>query len=273
MKKKKVLFVLAFLLIAASVSYAIYRSRAGGTGTLGTATWSVVSSSADQTVDVVSGTTAAAYNLTVTNTSEVDVIYTIELTNLPTGIKAKLDGGNYVTESNNKITYVDAGTLLYGVTGQRTHVITFYNDLSATEISGRQIGIDVTFKQLLNPPTPTPTPWLPTYFAYGEPTTSSTTDYITLNKSVFVGLDTSGNKGVCIIKDGTLHCFQSNNVTYERDHLQQVFPDGICEVAQAYAECTEQDFYCIIFSEGSVNCSSGQSPYCEVDGDGTVFCY
>ena len=53
------------------------------------------------------------------------------------------------------------------------------------------------------------------YFAFGEPTTSSTTDYTTLNKKVFVALN-GGQKSVCIIRNSKLHCFDNNNWAIEK---------------------------------------------------------
>ena len=52
--------------------------------------------------------------------------------------------------------------------------------------------------------------WTPTYFAFGTPTTASTTDYTTLGKNVFAGLGDDGSKGVCI-NDNGLFCIKAND--------------------------------------------------------------
>ena len=115
--------------------------------------------------------------------------------------------------------------------------------------------------------------WHPTYFAYGTPTTSSTTDVTTLNKNVFVGLDTSGNKGVCMIRNNTLYCFKANNVEYEQTHLQQVFSDISCSVFSNYFRCKASDFYCSVRSDGYVDCLDyGTNEGCMVDSVGAVGC-
>lgn len=115
--------------------------------------------------------------------------------------------------------------------------------------------------------------WMPTYFAFGDPTTSDTTDYTTLNKTVFAGLDTQGNKGVCINRSGTVSCFKANNVSYERTHVQQVFSDISCYVYSPGVECSADDFYCYVSSDGSVGCDDySDGSGCYVDTDGSVNC-
>lgn len=111
------------------------------------------------------------------------------------------------------------------------------------------------------------------YFAYGEPTTSSTTDYTTLNKKVFVALN-GGQKSVCIIRNSRLHCFDNNNFAIEKDHIQQIFSDISCDVSSSDVFCEPPDFYCVVSSNGEVYCedfAAGSS--CLVNSDGSVNCY
>ena len=110
------------------------------------------------------------------------------------------------------------------------------------------------------------------YYAFGTPTTSSTTDYTTLNKRVFVGLNGS-QKSVCIIRNSKLHCFDNNNYPIEKDHVQQVFNDISCDVGSSSVVCYASDFRCNVNSNGYVRCYAN-SPYerCYVDGDGSVNC-
>lgn len=147
--KKKVLVIIVLIVFVSIISYtfAMYRGKNSGTATIRGASWSV-STSGDNSLNLTAGSTAN-YTLTVTNNSEVDVVYDIELTNLPSGIKVKLDSGSYIAESNNKITISNAGTLLYG-DSPKNHILTFTTDLESGVVSNQSVGINVKFKQKLN---------------------------------------------------------------------------------------------------------------------------
>lgn len=79
--------------------------------------------------------------------------------------------------------------------------------------------------------------------------------------------------GVCIKRNGTVHCFGTNNWTYEKDHIQQVFSDVSCFVDSSSVDCNASDFYCFVDSDGYVNCDdSSVYSRCIVDPDGSVDC-
>ena len=110
------------------------------------------------------------------------------------------------------------------------------------------------------------------YFAYGEPTASSTTDYTTLGKKVFVAKN-GDQKSVCIIRNSRLHCFDNNNYAIEKEHMQQVFSDISCIVNSSYVHCNASDFTCRVDSNGDLNClDRGTSEYCNVTTNGLVYC-
>ena len=110
------------------------------------------------------------------------------------------------------------------------------------------------------------------HYAYGNPTTVSTTDYTTLNKNVFVAKN-GDQKSVCIIRNSRLHCFDNNNWAIEKDHVQQVFSDISCDVFSSSVLCDASDFTCRVSSDGRVQCYD-QSDYssCYVTADGSVNC-
>ena len=140
-------------------------------------------------------------------------------------------------------------------------MLTYSN--SSTSCTNAQCSIDELF-DMFDP--------LPTYYAFGLPTTSSTTNYTTLNKNVFVAL--KGNQlSVCIIRNNTLHCFKYNNWDVEKDHVQQVFSDVSCDVNSSRVYCDASDFYCSVYSLGDVRCYH-RVPYedCYLDADGSVDC-
>lgn len=116
-----------------------------------------------------------------------------------------------------------------------------------------------------------PVAWIPTfgagttfqpiYFASAIPTTS---DVTRPTDDVFIGMDASGNKGVCINRGGATHCFQSgvSTASYEQTHLQQVFSDvgsfdestglGCKYVDSSQWGCNASDFGCNVYDNGMV---------------------
>ncbi len=129
-------------------SLGIYKRTTTGTKTIDVADWSVA---LDQTgvtgsVQVIEGdTNGGTYTLNVVSDSEVDVIYDITVSNIPSGVQVKLDGGTYLPE-NSTVTFTNAGIIPYG-DGPNTHTLTFKANNGATLVSNRTINIDVDFKQ------------------------------------------------------------------------------------------------------------------------------
>ena len=111
------------------------------------------------------------------------------------------------------------------------------------------------------------------YYAFGNPTTSDTTDYLTLGKNVFVKLE-GEQKSVCIVRNGNLSCFKNNNWDEEKNHVQQVFSDISCDVSSSLVGCDASDFDCSVDSSGDVFCDDfGSYEYCDVRSDGSVNCW
>ena len=119
----------------------------------------------------------------------------------------------------------------------------------------------------------------PKYFAYGDPTTSSTTNYQSLGRTVFISLyDDNCTKGVCIIKNNTLECFKENNFEYEIEHVKQVF-SRVCSLGSnsycnysATSISVADDFQGGTRSDGSVGFGSRDSTLSEcriIDGVAT----
>ena len=182
------------------------------------------------------------------------------------------EAGEGVTMAQNDLlpsqSYVDA---------QLT--ITLVNNVQNRIPSGDMIvsfdDIDIVYGQTNESPNALVTSWQPTYFAYGDVTTSSTQDYTTLNKDVFVGLDGLGNKGVCIKKNG-ITCFQANNASYEGQHLQEVFGESNCSFNSwdGRWSCDDSGFKCYVNDDGYVSCNSdADNSFCYVYSDGNVDCY
>ncbi len=190
----------------------------------------------------------------------------------------KSSGGEYdeagegVTIAQNDLlpagSYVDAELTI-------TAVDNVVNRIPSGDMVVEFADIDIIYGQTTETPQDLVLTWQPTYFEFGNPTTSSTQDYTTINKNVFAGLDTSGNKGVCIKKNG-ITCFQANNVEFELKHAKDVFGESTCSNYSSYGywKCTGSDYYCYVYDDGHVRCDSNtDSSYCNVYSNGNANCY
>ncbi len=155
--KKRIIIVAVVLGIAFFViplTRAIFKSSGSSTKTLSTATWEV---SLNQTglsdsVTLISGVDTQTYTLKVRSDSEVDAVYAIEIGNIPTGVKIKLDSNqNFeAPDVNNKITFNNAGTLLYSPQGsENTHTLTFMSETGTAAVSNRTLTVNVIIQQVL----------------------------------------------------------------------------------------------------------------------------
>lgn len=110
------------------------------------------------------------------------------------------------------------------------------------------------------------------YYAFGEPTTSSTKDYTTLGKKVFVSLQ-GEQKSVCIIIDGDLECFKNNNWNVEKNHITDVFGASKCTISDTYVYCYNGDFSANIYSAGFVDINDNSTyKRCYVDEKNIATC-
>lgn len=158
MRSKKTLLFISFLIIFAviilpygiSKTLAIYRSSSIENGNINTAAWNVSATSGqNNSLNLVSdGVSTQNYTLTVQSSSEVDVDYTIIISNLPSGVEIALDDNNFLPSTNNTITFTRS--ILYSDTSKvRTHLLKFRSNVGTAEISDREVDIDVIFKQQL----------------------------------------------------------------------------------------------------------------------------
>ena len=116
------------------------------------------------------------------------------------------------------------------------------------------------------------------YFNFGNPTSSNTQNYSSLNKKVFAALN-GDQRSICIIRNNRLHCFDNNNWTIEKEHMQHVFSDVSCLTTSipgygTFMECTASDFQCTIHTTGgAIHCTDkGTSEYCELGQDNFATC-
>ena len=110
------------------------------------------------------------------------------------------------------------------------------------------------------------------YYAFGTPTTASSTDYTTLGKNVFVRLGTDDSKAVCI-NDNGLFCIKSNDYDNSVLALKNHFGESSCRGSGPSFRCNSVAFDCSAALYGAVSCNdSSTNEYCIVYSDGTVSC-
>ena len=154
--KKKMLFVLSFVVMIFAIvatTFAIFRGSSSATGSIRAATWSISRSQSESgdSLEIVPELSTDVYNLTVTSESEVDVTYTIIISNLPSGVEVALDNGTYQTPTSGTVRISNAQTVINYNDAVKTknHTLTFRATSSAQAVSDQEIDIDVEFKQTL----------------------------------------------------------------------------------------------------------------------------
>ena len=119
---------------------------------------------------------------------------------------------------------------------------------------------------------PTFVSWVPTYYAFGTPTTASATDYTTLGKNVFAAIDTNNNKGVCI-NDNGLFCIKTNDYDNSVLALKNHFGESACGSDSSSFRCRSDAFSCSATLSGNVSfLDRSTDGYCNVYSSGSVDC-
>lgn len=136
------------------MSYAIYRSYSTGGGNIATASWNVSlnQNNVNNNLTIIPGEngTTASYTINITSNSEVDVIYSIVIENLPSGVSISLDDGSFVTANNNKVVFTDVGTILYSDANKnKSHVITIKANSNTQYVNNQEIDVNVIARQAL----------------------------------------------------------------------------------------------------------------------------
>lgn len=155
--KKKIVLKIAIIIGILSLflipsTYAIFRGVIGSSSSLVLASWntSLNESGVNNYLSIVPepNNTDASYTLNITNNSEVDIIYTIIIDNIPTGVSVKLGNGQFVQETNHKVIFSNAGTIYYnGVSRTESCLLTFKASSSASYVNDHEIDISVIVSQ------------------------------------------------------------------------------------------------------------------------------
>lgn len=133
-------------------TFALMRSSTSGSGSLDAATWSVTRnySQSGDSIDIYPGGATDSYTLTVQSSAEVDVLYKIIISNLPSGVEVDMDNTGYLPpDANGVLTIENANTVInYNDSLKtKTHILTFKAVAGASLVTDQEIDIDVEFRQ------------------------------------------------------------------------------------------------------------------------------
>lgn len=151
---KKSIIIILFVLIIFSNSYLLakYTSILNGSSNSSIAKWSVSYDTNDNDGDVlslISGNSTKDYIIKVTSTSEVSANYSIILTNVPSEMEVKIDGGTYRLPINNTISFENVNSFgASDVNTTHTHRLIFNAPIDSNIASSTQVGINVIFNQI-----------------------------------------------------------------------------------------------------------------------------
>ena len=150
---KPIVIVLIVSLLVITSSYSLLRGRSSGSGNLSLAKWNFTLTEDDDVdlLTVVPVTGDADYTFSVSSASEVDVRYTIVVSNLPDGVKVSLDGETPLPQDDNHtVSFTDIGTILYTDSVKtKTHTLTFSAVANTIPVNAQEINIDVIANQIL----------------------------------------------------------------------------------------------------------------------------
>ena len=115
--------------------------------------------------------------------------------------------------------------------------------------------------------------FIPTYFEFGTPTTSSVTNYTTLGYNVFSGLSSDGTAGGVCINDNGLFCIKANDYDNSVATLKEHFGESSCTDNGSLFSCTStlNAFNCYANSSGDVHCGDSTAN-CTANADGSYSC-
>ncbi len=141
------LYLLSVFCIPSSLG--IYKQSATTSQNLSTASWQVAlnQTGISGTVTAEAGGNNGSYLLKVVSNSEVDVIYSVTVSNIPSGVTVKLDDNGFKPYSSS-VTFTDVGTINYSDQNhEKTHTLYFKASSGTNLMNNQTVNIDVDFKQ------------------------------------------------------------------------------------------------------------------------------
>ena len=151
---KFIILIILLTLIVIPASYAVFKKAQSGTEQADLATWTVTLSEPEESnylsiLPDPNGTNAS-YDINITSQAEVDIIYTIVIENLPSGVSVSLDNDSFVPEENNRVIFSDIYVIAHNANEKtKTHTLTFKADSTASYVDEQEVDINVIARQKL----------------------------------------------------------------------------------------------------------------------------
>ena len=137
-------------LLVISGTFAIYKNSTSSSKTVAIAEWDVSlnQTGVNNNLSVVAGYGSDTYTLNVRSLSEVDVVYDVVVSNLPSGVSVLVDGVSPSSTGSNSATFTNVGSILYSDTNKtKSNTLTFTASSGATLVNNQQVSINVIAKQ------------------------------------------------------------------------------------------------------------------------------
>ena len=155
MENKLKLIVLLFIfgLFLMRSSFALFRNSLAIDHATDLAEWDVTleQDGINNSLTVIPGLESSTYTLNVKSLSEVDIKYPVNITNLPSGIEASINGVDFYPEVNGVITFPNEFTILFGsLTKINTHTLTFRGTNNSTYVNNQAVSVNVEAVQVVS---------------------------------------------------------------------------------------------------------------------------
>ncbi len=155
MENKLKLIVLLFIfgLFLMRSSFALFRNSLAIDHATDLAEWDVTleQDGINNSLTVIPGLESSTYTLNVKSLSEVDIKYTVNITNLPSGIEASINGVDFYPEVNGVITFPNEFTILFSsLTKINTHTLTFRGTNNSTYVNNQTVSVNVEAVQVVS---------------------------------------------------------------------------------------------------------------------------
>lgn len=150
--QKKSIVIILVLMFMIPTTYAVFKDKVLGNGSLTLAKWNVTlnQSNVNNSLSIVPepNEMTANYTVNINSISEVSIIYSIVVDNLPSGVSVSLDGVNYEPEDNHKVVFSNIGTIPYNdATKERQHTLYFKATSNATYVDDSEVSVNVEVRQ------------------------------------------------------------------------------------------------------------------------------
>ncbi len=157
MKKKVIIYIstiiFTLLLLYASNSYALFKRKLNSTGRLNLASWNVHlnQTNSNNSLTIIEGVQTGTYTLSVTNDSQVDIRYSVIISNVPTGVEVSINNGTtFEPEQDHVVSFADVGTILFSDSDRTNeHTLIFRATSTSSPVTAQTVNIDVIAKQIV----------------------------------------------------------------------------------------------------------------------------